>query len=117
MHGLTLDRCHSGELFYVWGVLSRSGIPPRDDFDIPFSQFAIDTWTSFGRSHNPNPDLAYLEARGYSNTTSQLKSSGNWYAVDAESPKLRNLAWPSEEVPFKDEPQCDVLDLPLHYYI
>ncbi len=30
-------RCHSGELYYVFGNLARQGLPPRDDYDLPSS--------------------------------------------------------------------------------
>jgi carboxylesterase type B len=58
-------RCHSGELYYVFGNLAWHELPMRDEKDLPFEQFVLD---SFARTGDPNPDKGFLRARGYGNT-------------------------------------------------
>ncbi|KAJ4395111.1 hypothetical protein N0V85_006681 [Neurospora sp. IMI 360204] len=58
-------RCHSGELYYVFGNLARQGLPVRDEKDLPFEQFVLDSFASFIRTGDPNPDEGFLRARGF----------------------------------------------------
>jgi hypothetical protein len=53
-------KCHSGELYFVFGTILRMGYHLRDGNDLPFSQFILDPWSSFARSYNPNPDRGFL---------------------------------------------------------
>lgn len=110
-------KCHSGELYYVFGNLKRIGLPFRDSNDLPFEQFVVDTWSSFARTNNPNPDWRYLQARGYTNTMRELERAGKWAPVTKDDQSLRRLQWPSSQVTFDEEEQCDALGLPLDYYI
>ncbi|KAJ5764227.1 hypothetical protein N7533_002908 [Penicillium manginii] len=77
-------KCHSGELYYVFGNLLRQGRPLRDGFDLPFEQYVLDLWTSFARTGRPTPDSGFLEARGYANTTRQVELAGNGCHLDME---------------------------------
>jgi len=92
------------------------GLPARDDDDIPFSQLIVDSWTSFARTFDPNPDPNYLSSRGFRNTTAMLESSGKWAPVDAQSPTLKHLMWPSKQVKFDAGQRCALLGLPYDYY-
>ncbi|KAJ6005510.1 hypothetical protein N7451_003454, partial [Penicillium sp. IBT 35674x] len=56
-------KCHSGELYYVFGNILRVGLPLRDDYDLPFEQYVLDSWASFARSADPTPDSQFLKAR------------------------------------------------------
>ncbi|WRT65285.1 uncharacterized protein IL334_002228 [Kwoniella shivajii] len=112
-------KCHSGELNYVFGTLSYLGLPDRDGYDIPMSQFVLDTWASFARTFNPNPDLQFLAARGFTNTTSIAQASGYWSMVDPEEPRLRVMQYPGYETDFyvfSNDQRCNALGLPLDYY-
>ena len=109
-------KCHSGELYYEFGNIIRQGLPLRDDNDLPFSQFVLDSWTSFARSGNPNPDRAFLKARRYVNTTWALEAAGEWLPVAYGNWTMRGLQWPSQQIPFRDVEQCGVLGWPLDYY-
>ncbi|KAF2236933.1 carboxylesterase from carbohydrate esterase, partial [Viridothelium virens] len=109
-------KCHSGDLFYVFGNIIRSGLPQRDADDIPFSQYILDSWTSFARTHNPNPDIGYLIARGYGNTIHQIQTAGVWEPFNTSQPSYRQLQWPSIQMPLNDGPQCQALGFPLDYY-
>ncbi|KAG5220135.1 alpha/beta-hydrolase [Salix suchowensis] len=48
-------QCHSGELYYVFGTLGQFPLPFRDDDDLGFNQFILDSWASFARTFDPNP--------------------------------------------------------------
>ncbi|KAF2180566.1 alpha/beta-hydrolase [Zopfia rhizophila CBS 207.26] len=109
-------KCHSGELYYVFGTLIRQARPPRDDLDIPFSQYIVDTWTAFGRDHNPNPNLDFLAARGYSHTSAIVSETEIWKPVRAEIPSLRILDTNVKNIGFSEVDQCNVLGFPLDYY-
>lgn len=112
-------KCHSGELYYVFGNILRMGYQFRDEYDLPFSQFVLDSWTSFARSYNPNPDLDLLKARRYGNTTLQLETAGQWTPVSVSSQGvdgMRQLQWPSKQVGFRDVEQCEALGWPIDYY-
>ena len=109
-------KCHSGEEFYTFGTVLWNNLPIRDELDIPFEQVVVDHWSSFGRTHDPNPDPAYLKARGYYNTAREVAVTGQWNKVDAAAPTLRQLQWTSDQIPFKEKTQCAVLGFPLDYY-
>ncbi|KAE8445400.1 hypothetical protein EG329_013413 [Mollisiaceae sp. DMI_Dod_QoI] len=108
-------KCHSGELYYVFGNLWFNDLPLRDWNDLTFQQFILDSWSSFARSYNPNPDPALLTARGYTNTTLEIQMAGLWEPVKAGS-ELRELEWPSKQMAFRDVEQCAALGWPLTYY-
>ena len=109
-------KCHSGELYYEFGNIIRQGLPLRDDNDLPFSQFVLDSWAAFARSGNPNPDRAFLKARGYANTSWALEEAGEWLPVRFGNWTMRELQWPSKQAGFRDVEQCGVLGWPLDYY-
>ncbi|KAJ5656772.1 hypothetical protein N7507_008722 [Penicillium longicatenatum] len=109
-------KCHSGELYYVFGNILRVGLPLRDEFDLPFEQYVLDSWASFARSADPTPDLGFLKARGYVNTTKEVERTGSWERFQKGSYKMRRLQWPSEMVELDEKPQCQALNLSLNYY-
>ncbi|KAI8949605.1 Alpha/Beta hydrolase protein [Xylaria longipes] len=109
-------KCHSGELYYLFGNLARNGLPMRDNHDLPFQQFIVDSFSSFARTYNPNPDLAYLRARGYTNTSRQIEQNGIWKPATKDHLRKRTLQWPSFQSPFIELEQCEELGLPLNYY-
>ena len=111
-------RCHSGELYYVFGSLP-STLPYRDDFDLPFMQRMVDVWTSFARTYNPNPDQEYLAVRWYNNTLAATHEEEPWQAVtprNVDAAPLRTLQWSSFMGPFAEQAQCDDLGYPLDYF-
>lgn len=110
-------KCHSGDLTQVFGTWRRLGLPERDPNDTPFTQSVTDYWTSFARTHNPNPDPAYLKTRGYVNTTAQIAASGRWEAVGAVEPNMRYLQWPSRQQPLGRDAQCEALGLGVDHFL
>jgi len=109
-------KCHSGELYYVFGTITRTGLPLRDENDLPFSQFILDSWASFARSYDPNPDKGFLKSRGYANTIKELQIAGEWKPVGTSGKEMRQLQWPSKQASFRDVEQCEALGWPLDYY-
>jgi hypothetical protein len=108
-------KCHAGDLANTFGNVARVGFPDRDGLDAKFGQLITDYWTAFARSQDPNPELGYLEVRGYWNTIGQITKSGSWEKVRAEEPRMMELQWNSVMMPFRDVEQCAVLGFPLDY--
>ncbi|KAH8909858.1 cholinesterase-like protein [Coniochaeta sp. PMI_546] len=109
-------KCHSGELYYVFGNLAFQGLPYRDDKDLPFERFVLDSFSSFARTGNPNPDAGFLKARGFSDTAAEIAAVGEWKPATKGDLTLRSLDWPSSQGGFRELPQCDALGLGLDYY-
>ncbi len=96
-------KCHSGELAYVFGNLGYNGQVDRDGLDIPMSQMALDRWTAFARTFDPNPEQAFLDARGFTNTSLEMSLSGTWDPIDTSdinNLQLRVFQWPTFTAPF-----------------
>ncbi|KAI1376724.1 alpha/beta-hydrolase [Hypoxylon crocopeplum] len=111
-------KCHSGELYYIFGNLARQGLPMRDEFDLPFEQFVVDAFSSFARSFNPNPDVGFLEARGYKSSLAEVRRAGEWRpSTSGGAMTMRTLQWPSFQGPFPEATQCEALGLGLDYYL
>lgn len=77
----------------------------------------MDMWGSFARTFNPNPSAAYLTARGYSNTTAALKTSGQWKEVAPnEKAPLRLIDAPMSNSEWLEEAQCALLGFPFNLF-
>jgi hypothetical protein len=61
-------------MYYIFGTVRWNGLPLRDEDDLPFEQFIVDSWTSFARTYNPNPDPDFLKARGFTNTSREMEA-------------------------------------------
>lgn len=111
-------KCHSAEILYTFGTITRNGLPYRDEHDLKFEQFTVDTWTSFVRTGNPNPDLKFLKARGFENTKQEIEKAGMWKPVSGRTKELemRRLQWPSSQTVYGEVEQCKVLGLPVDSY-
>ncbi|ORX38959.1 hypothetical protein BD324DRAFT_300541 [Kockovaella imperatae] len=112
-------KCHSGDLSYTFGTMPYVGLPDRDGLDIPMSQFIVDTWASFARSYNPNPNTAFLDARGFTNSSAMVRMIEPWSQVSVENQTLRVFQYPSFQADFEifsSTPRCDALGLDLKYY-
>lgn len=111
---------HSGDLYYVFGTILFNGLPLRDQNDVPMEQFIVDSWTSFARTYDPNPNPAYLEARGFTNTTAEIQKSGSsWTPVTTDNPSLRLLQYPGVQEPFgiyDGQDECEAVGFPINYF-
>lgn len=82
--------CHSGDNAYVFGNLAFLGYPARDEYDVPFARQMLDSWSSFARTGDPNPDPAWMHAMGY-NLDYGLGSSGPWEPLTPGQVNVRRL--------------------------
>ena len=113
-----LRRCHSGELYTVFGTLPTF-MPYRDAHDLPFMQTTVDAWTAFVRTYNPNPDYAFLATRRYWESAAHFAHVGPWQPVTKETlavSPLRTLQWESFQGPFVEQPQCGFFGFPLTFF-
>ncbi|EMD35536.1 hypothetical protein CERSUDRAFT_75111 [Gelatoporia subvermispora B] len=109
-------KCHSGDLFYTFGNLPTQTLPYRDADDLPFMQVTLDSWASFARTFNPNPDPAFLKARGFSGTAALIAKQSPWEPVthaNVNDKPLRVLQVPSFMDVFSEAEQCEFMGLPL----
>ncbi|KAJ4470222.1 alpha/beta-hydrolase [Lentinula aciculospora] len=90
-------RCHSGDLYEVFGTYHIFSEPLRIPADISYTNLVQDLWANFARMGDPNPDLADLEARGpaYESTLRLLKETKwVWPVYDNESMQMASLEYP-----------------------
>ncbi|GLA12851.1 hypothetical protein AnigIFM62618_009366 [Aspergillus niger] len=110
-------KCHSGDLYYVFGNLRRLDQPFRDEYELPFEQYVLDSWASFIRTGDPTPDSELLKVRGYANTSRAVDESGEWRPLRERDYSLRRMQWPPYQAAFDEVEQCTALDLPLDYCV
>ena len=82
-------------------------------------QQMVDVWTSFARTFNPNPDPAYLRAKGFPDTAAQFEKMSKWEPVTKDNingKPLRLLQWDSFMTDFREKEQCGFLGFPLAFY-
>ncbi|KAK7041570.1 hypothetical protein VNI00_009157 [Paramarasmius palmivorus] len=72
-------RCHSGDLYEVFGTYHLFKQPVRVPDDIHYTALVQDFWGAFARTGDPNPSLEYLKARGraYESTLRVLAGENN----------------------------------------
>ncbi|KAH8660096.1 carboxylesterase [Xylariales sp. PMI_506] len=94
-------RCHSGDLYQVFGSYQIFDLPVRTPDDIGHSNLQQDLWGAFARTGNPNPDKDYLEARGYAGALAlfdrvqwpQFNGSSGAINLDYPNPSIGALPW------------------------
>ncbi|KAJ7138056.1 Alpha/Beta hydrolase protein [Mycena epipterygia] len=86
-------RCHSGDLYEVFGTYHIFDQPVRNERDIEYTTMIQDMWASFARTGDPNPPKSYLAARGYESTLKAL-SSWTWPQFTAGKPVVAQLQYP-----------------------
>ncbi|KAJ7706739.1 alpha/beta-hydrolase [Mycena rosella] len=103
-------RCHSSDLYEVFGTYHIFDQPVRNVRDIEYTTMIQDMWASFARTGNPNPPAAYLAARGYDSTLKVL-SRWAWPQFTAEKPVVAQLQYPGVLTgTLPDIARCKVLD-------
>ena len=103
----------------MFGTLGQNQQPFRDANDLVMSQVSVDIWASFARSFDPNPDPAFLNARGFTNTTATLSRAGKWEQVmpgNANRTPLRLMDLPLGLSAFQEEEQCALLGIPFDFF-
>lgn len=82
---------HSREPMYVFENIARLGLPYRDDGDVVFARYALDTLAAFARTWDPNPSKKFLRSRGYHSTLQTLEATGRWEPAVKGDMRLRRL--------------------------
>ncbi|KAK4249907.1 Alpha/Beta hydrolase protein [Corynascus novoguineensis] len=110
-------RCHSGELYYVFGNLHRQGLPMRDEGDLAFEQSVLDSFAAFIRTGDPNPSEAWAKARGHQPQQRERKEDRWEPSTKKGGLKLRLLDWPTSRMSeFRERKQCESLGLGPGFY-
>ncbi|KAF9063200.1 Alpha/Beta hydrolase protein [Rhodocollybia butyracea] len=109
-------RCHSGDLYEVFGTYYIFDQPVRIQEDISHTALIQDLWTTFARTGNPNPDQADLAARGpaYASTLSILQETKwVWEEYDNVTMRRASLDYPDlgilEGLPDAADGKCAVV--------
>jgi carboxylesterase type B len=102
-------KCHSSDLYEVFGTYYLFDQPIRADEDIYYTNAIQDMWASFARSGNPNVPPAYLQVRGYS-TTQLFMQNFTWPQFDFLHNELALLQYPGPTLgPLPDLEHCAAL--------
>ncbi|KAK3295616.1 Alpha/Beta hydrolase protein [Chaetomium fimeti] len=108
-------KCHSGELYYVFGNLWRQGLPLRDEGDLGFARLVLDGFAAFVRRGDPNVEGGWLRARGLQ--VEGGEGVGRWEPSRKGKLTMRVLDWPTpRQSGFRELEQCEGLGLGLDYY-
>ncbi|KAG4430270.1 hypothetical protein IFR05_014249 [Cadophora sp. M221] len=112
-------KCHSAEVYYTFGSITRIGLPYRDEDDMRFERFVVDSWTSFARTGDPNPERGFLVARGFGSTREEVDRAGRWRPVEKRGKglEMRRLQLSSYQTVFGEGEQCEVLGVPVDSYV
>ncbi|THU95962.1 alpha/beta-hydrolase [Dendrothele bispora CBS 962.96] len=109
-------RCHSGDLYEIFGTYYIFDQPPRTETDFFFTNLLQDLWVSFARTGNPNPSLEYLKSRGpaYESTVKILEQTGFvWPTFEDDTQVLASLEYPElgveEGLPDDRNGRCSVI--------
>ncbi|KAI5481310.1 hypothetical protein MNV49_004932 [Pseudohyphozyma bogoriensis] len=102
-------RCHSGDVYQVFGGYNYYQEPIRTTNDIGHGNLVQDMWGAFARTGNPNPALKYLEAKGYHDSYAVFKNY-QWPKFEGKesvqisypTPKTSELPW-AEKCAFVEE--------------
>ena len=92
----------------------------REPEDLWSAQLVSSYFAAFVRSGDPNPELRYLEQRGYDRVIEGVRKYGRWGEVSAtrrSGDEVRLLDWPSRSTEWVDVEQCEWLGYPLEYYL
>ena len=88
----------------------------RDTNDLASIQLSTGYFASFVRDSDPNPDAAYLQARGYNITVAAIAASGMWEPVANSTGPLRIMDVNATTATFQDLDQCAFLNYSISYY-
>ncbi|KAL1671686.1 Alpha/Beta hydrolase protein [Schizophyllum commune] len=103
-------KCHSGDLYEVFGTYYIFNQPVRTTEDIHHTVLVQDILGAFARTGDPNPDVTYLTVRGYESTLDAMER-WNWPAYTREEPNVAVLRYSALGVEdgLPDRKRCKVL--------
>ncbi|KAL4879636.1 Alpha/Beta hydrolase protein [Aspergillus karnatakaensis] len=105
-------RLHASDLPFVFANLPTI----RDSLDLAAAELISAYFAEFVRSGQPNPDPAYLEARGYKSAHDVAMFYERWEPVSGVSGPIMLLDFPSNRGSFWDSELCKELGVPLELY-
>lgn len=106
-------RLHGADVPFVFGTLNRI----RDPADLYYTQLTTSYFASFVKNGDPNPELGYLQVRGYDKVVEAVKKTGTWGEVKKNRGEIRLLDYPGKKGTFVDTEQCQWLGYGLDYYL
>jgi len=68
------------------------------------------------KNGDPNPDIKYLEVRGYEKSIEAIERTGQWAEGSGKGGPMKLLDYPSFSSGFQDVSQCAFLNYSLTYY-
>jgi hypothetical protein len=101
-------RCHSGDLYEIFGSYYIFDQPIRTTADIGHTNLQQDMWGAFARTGNPNPPEEYLQARGYEDSLAVFQRF-SWREFGGDS--AMNIDYPNPsngDLPWADK--CKVVE-------
>ncbi|PSR82762.1 Carboxylesterase family-domain-containing protein [Coniella lustricola] len=102
-------RCHSGDLYEVFGTYYIFDQPLRAPEDIFYTNAVQDMWGSFARTGNPNVPSEYLKARGYESTIAFF-ANWTWPSFVVYDPQVAWIQYPGPGyTTLPDQQQCGVI--------
>lgn len=110
-------KVHAADVELTFGTVAPDQI--RDPQDLYYAQLVSGYWAEFAKSLQPNPDLEYLQVRGYSNTIEAIKIGGQWDPIirGGHSGPIKRLNWPPVTSGYLEVEQCSFLNYSLSYYL
>ncbi|SPC61746.1 related to Cholinesterase precursor [Ustilago sp. UG-2017b] len=108
--GRGVEVCHCDDIKSVFGSLNYEGIEVSRQY-LDFVAYNADAFSAFVRSETPNPDEAYLKARGRSYTyTKKVQNYHPWQAfTQAKEQKTQYLS-ALEGITYGEVPHREVCD-------
>ncbi|KAI4523882.1 alpha/beta-hydrolase [Schizophyllum commune Loenen D] len=103
-------KCHSGDLYEVFGTYYIFDQPVRTMEDIHHTVLMQDVLGAFARTGDPNPDVTYLTVRGYESTLHAMEK-WKWPAYTRDEPNVAGLRYSALAVEdgLPDRKRCKVL--------
>jgi hypothetical protein len=106
-------KLHGADIPWMFGNLGAL----RDADDLFSIQLTSDYFGAFVRTGDPNPDIRYLNVRGYKPTIGAVLKGGRWDEVSGTDGPMKLLDYPALSSGFQDVPQCAFLNYSLSYYV
>jgi len=104
---------HGADLPWMFGNLGTL----RDEKDLHSIQLIAGYFAEFVKSGQPNPNMAYLNSRGYVKSAEAVEKTGRWEKVEGSAGPIRLLDYPAVSSPFLDVEGCKFLNYSLSYYL
>lgn len=103
-------RCHSGDLYEVFGTYYIYGQPVRVPEDIYYTNAIQDMFAWFARTGSPNVETEYLQARNYTSTI-DFFDGFEWEPLTVRNQKLASFQWPGAEMTdLLYQEHCDLVE-------